>query len=68
MTMFQRFVWFEYILKPHAVLDHLPASAYAMFVRFHEHPNSSHCGVWSYKSSYKKVFTAGGSGSANDNV
>ena len=39
-----------------------------MFVRFHEHPNSSHWGVWSYKSSYKKVLTARGSDSANDNV
>ena len=35
-----RFVWSEYILKADAVLDNLPASSYAKFVGYHEHPKS----------------------------
>ena len=35
------------VLKVEAVLDHIHASTYAVFVGFHELPKSSYFGAWS---------------------
>ena len=56
----------KYILKTDATVDHLPASSYAKFVGFHEHPKAVIALYGLANCFYKKqAFTARGLDSAN---